>query len=101
MPYPYAGPKLRWLRTANYVPMDADASELSIDIDCPECRRTSFDFQMDGIVVRRSDWKGQKLFHLKQYSDSDAMYIPEPALEQLLSAGFTNLGYVEVGVIGG
>jgi len=99
VPFPYVGPKLYWLRTNARVPMDLDASGVEVETDCPLCKRKSYKFQRSGLVIRESDWNGEKLFHLSQYSNSSATYVVESALEEMISAGFTNMGYREVGVV--
>ncbi len=99
VPYPYVGPKLYWLRTSARVPVDLEASGVEVETDCPVCKRKSYKFQRDDLVIRRSKWKEQKLFHLTQYRDLSTIYVVEPALEEMISAGFTNLGYREVGLV--
>ena len=99
VPYPYEGPKLFWVRPTVLVPLDAKASGVRIEIDCPVCKRNSYEFQRTGVVIRQCEWNGEKIFRIAQYSDSAATYIVESALKEMISAGFSNLGYIEAGVI--
>ena len=54
---------------------------------------------MDGIVIPSSEWNGEKIFRIEQFGLSEATHVTETALHDLLSNGFSNLAYKEVGYI--
>lgn len=72
---------------------------MTMQVECVVCGQGRYQFKRSGLVIRRLDWNGEKVFHLAQYSALSATYAVESALEELVSAGFTNLGHREVGVI--
>ena len=99
VPFPYKGPKLHWLRPQAILSLDESRSEIRRQIDCPDCKQVLYEFKRSGLVLPKAEWNQEKIFFLKQYSKNKICYIVEPALKMLISAGFTNLGHREVGVI--
>lgn len=70
--FPYNGPKLSWV-----IPKEI--------------------IKLDGLVINREDWNGQKMFTIKQYKHK--IYVTEEGLSEIQSQGFKNYSYKEVGEI--
>lgn len=99
VPWPYTGPEFHWVRDQVYVPLNQDASGVTLEEKCDVCGRKDYTFRMDGIVIDRSAWDGQKMFEIEQFKPSGATFITEAALEEILGQEFTNFHYLEAGVI--
>lgn len=99
VPFPYTGPPLSWLICNQLIDLDERASGVQLEIDCDVCGTKRYSFKMDGIVIPRSNWSGQRVFRIRQFGPSAATYVTEDALHQIRAQEFTNLGYIEVGRI--
>ena len=99
VPYPYQGVRLSWAIGESMVNMDVDRSGTQLDSDCAQCGQRHYTFVRQGIVVPISEWHGQAVFLLKQFEKSGAMFVTEDTLQGLISAGFTNIGYMHAGTI--
>jgi len=99
VPYPYEGPELHWVRPRKRVRLNQEQSGVVLETYCSACKQSRYTFKREGIVIDQAAWKGCKMFRIKQFDPSDATYVTEDALELLSSKGFTNLGYLEAGMI--
>ncbi len=97
--YPYNGPKLYWVMPNEKVNLDIEKSKLEIKKDCSKCKRKTYKFKMDGLVIPKSEWNGKNIFHINQFGFSSATYVTEVALKKIMSQNFTNFWYKEVGNI--
>lgn len=97
--WPYTGPEFHWVRPQVHVPLNEKSSGVTLEIDCEFCGRRKYTFRMDGIVIDRPAWNGQKMFKIEQFKRSSATFITEAGLEEILGQKFTNFHYREAGVI--
>lgn len=95
--FPYNGPKLSWVIPKEIIKLDEEKSDVYLDIDCKECGSKRYKFRLDGLVINREDWNGQKMFTIKQYKHK--IYVTEEGLSEIQSQGFKNYSYKEVGEI--
>ena len=99
VPFPYTGPKLHWIMPTATIELNEKKSGVEIEIDCADCKKRNYTFRRQGIVIDRNSWKGQRMFRIKQFEPSAATFLSEEGLNLLNSGSFTNLGYIESGVI--
>ncbi len=97
--YPYEGPKLYWAISKNRVLLNEEKSGVKLEIDCKVCGQKDYTFKQKGIVINKSDWKGEKMFLVDQFGKSKATFVIEPFLKELIFQKFTNFTYMESGVI--
>lgn len=82
-----------------FISLDEEKSNVRLEIECPVCNQNKYTFKRTGIFIKKSEWAGQKMFRIKQYPKSRATFVTEEALQELIKQNFTNLGYIEAGVI--
>jgi hypothetical protein len=97
VPFPYEGPMLHWLKSVPYINLDINASGLEVKRDCDICGRFAYKFKMDDIVISKSEINDLKMFGIKQFWRSGAIYITERSLDEIMSNNFTNFRYYEAG----
>jgi hypothetical protein len=93
--YPYVGPELTWVKVIDSVSIDAATNNLAV-ATCTNCHRTKIGFKQTGLILSKSEWHGSKMFRVAEYSPTVA-YITEGGLDDLLTEGFSNLGFIEAG----
>lgn len=98
VPFPYKGPKIHWVMPYKHINLDNEKSALEIKSDCKVCNRLVYKFQLDGLLIPKSEWHGEKMFNITQYGDTPT-YISEDALQEILSQDFTNFNYSKAGII--
>ena len=99
VPFPYTGPRLYWAISQNRVLLNEKLSRVDLEIDCKVCGQKDYTFRQTGIVINKSDWKGEKMFEFVQFGKSGATFVIEPLLKEMIARGFTNFTYMESGVI--
>jgi hypothetical protein len=99
IPFPYQGPPLHWLICNELVGIDVAASGVRLETDCTVCRRKRYNFRMEGIVIDRREWSGQKTFRIRHFEPSAATYVTEEGRERIEQQGFSNFGYIDAGMI--
>ena len=93
--YPYVGPDLTWVQAAHSVSIDVAANKLAV-ATCSVCHRTKIEFKQTGLIVSKNELHGNKMFRIAEYSPT-VSYITEDGLDDLLTEGYSNLGYIEAG----
>jgi hypothetical protein len=99
VPFPYTGEKLSWIIPKKYISLNEEKSSVRLEIDCSVCKQKKYTFRRTEIQIDKEEWNENKIFLIEQYGKSSATFLTEKALEELKSAGFTNLGYIEAGTI--
>ncbi|MFZ5945748.1 MAG: hypothetical protein ACOYVD_16780 [Bacillota bacterium] len=97
--YPYQGPNLNWLIPKVTINLSIEKTKLNLETDCPECKLKEYEFKMDGIIIPKSELNGEKMFRIKQFGLSQATYVTEDGLQELLIKDFSNFWYKEAGYI--
>lgn len=99
VPFPYTGDELSWVMPKEYIRLNEENSSVKLEIDCPACKQKKYTFRRAGIQIDKENWDGSNMFRIEQYGKSSATFLTEKALEECRSAGFTNLRYIEAGII--
>lgn len=99
VPYPYEGPHLNWMMPQDMIDLDAEKNGLYFEINCPKCGYKKYNFRWDGIVIPKSEVDGVKMFRIRQFGLSDAIFLTEETLQEILAQGFTNFWYKEAGEV--
>lgn len=99
VPYPYMGPRLSWLMPRERIVLNENKSGVELLIDCDKCGQKKYAFATRGIVIDRQNWQGEKVFHIKQFGRSRAMFITETGVEVLNALGVDNVAFSEAGAI--
>lgn len=101
VPFPYNGPKLSWGLCESFVDLDMNASAVTVNESCRGCGRIAYTFRYDGIVIRRKDWRGQKMFRITTNGTSTATFVSEEGRMLIEHERFTNIAFSEAGEIVG
>jgi hypothetical protein len=99
VPFPYTGPKLTWCECNTFVNLDMRASKVALESSCPVCGDVRYTFRFKGIVIRRKEWHGEKMFRITTNGRSAATFVTEEGRRLLEDQGFTNLAFSEAGEI--
>ena len=99
VPYPYDGPKQWWVECNCFVDLDQKASGVKVETCCEACGRIEYTFRYKGIVIRKRDWRRQKMFRMTTNGRSKATFVTEEGRMLLEMAGFTNMMFSEAGEI--
>lgn len=94
---PYTGPELHWLQVTDRVPIDLDASGVSVRKECSVCGHISLTPKRTGLVLPKDQWQGQHVFGLEQFQRSIAVFVTEVAMEQMKH--LTNVSFSLAGSI--
>lgn len=98
-PCAYSVPAQRWMVCTGFIHLDRDASNVSIKLSCENCGRVKYTFCNRGIVVRRADWNGAKIFRLAENGPSFATFVTDEARREIESQGFSNVSFTLAGKI--
>lgn len=99
VPYPYPGPELRWLLPTKRIPLNEKESDVSVIIDCDDCGQKKYTFKVEGLVIDKTSWNGEKIFQIDQFNRSRAMFITEQAAEEMKALTISNIALSEAGEI--
>lgn len=91
---------LYWLIPRDIVEINIERSGVTLEVDCSVCMRRKYGFKSDGLIVNKDSLlDGVKIFTIKQFDRSAAMFVTQLAKEELLNFGFTNIEFTEAGRI--
>ncbi len=99
VPYPYEGPKLKWLIPTNRIPLNESKSGVKLLIDCDECKQKKYTFKAEGLHIDKNNWLGQNIFYIEQYTRSDAIFVTEEIRNIILKSKLSNITFSEAGII--
>ncbi len=97
--FPYFGPALTWIVPRFCVPLNTKKSHLEMESLCSSCGFVDWPFSRKNLVIDRQSWHGERAFEIEQFVPSGAIILTEEGLSMLQSAGLSNLGSHECGVI--
>jgi hypothetical protein len=97
---PYTGPTLWDINATKWCHLDHGKSGVTIAKECQTCGKTIYKKPpLSGrrLVVDPSTWTGEDIFHIYEYSG--ALFCTERVKNFVESSGFTNISFLEGGVI--
>lgn len=97
---PYDGPMLWDILPTNWCHLDHPQSRVSIEKECSRCGKIIYNtppWHQRHLVVDLETWNGEDIFHIYEYSG--AIFCTEPVKEFVIQTGFTNVGFLEDGII--
>ena len=97
--YPYAGPRLYWLRPKECFSLDVAASHLRRELECEQskCGLSQWKFKSADLVVSAAKSTSPPIFGLSQFNPGGMLFVSEKGKISLKAQGFQNLGFGLVG----
>ena len=99
VPYPYVSSQQVWGECNKFIDLDMAASGVDVRLSCRECGRVKYTFRKEGIVIRRKDWHGEKMFRIRTNGHSSATFVTEQGRQLIETSGFTNIAFSLAGEI--
>ncbi len=99
VPFPYEGPKLKWLVANRVVNLDEEINGIAIKRICTTCCRIYKTVKTNGIVIDQSNLGDASIFRIASNGRSDAIFVTEDAKLTIESHGFTNIAFREAGIV--
>ena len=97
----YRGPPLWDVIVKNWVHLDHYQSNVSIAYVCSTCGKVIYNLPPPRLprhlVIDTETWNGEEIFHIHEYSG--AIFCTEKVKEFVERSGFTNVSFIEDGVI--
>jgi Protein of unknown function (Gmx_para_CXXCG) len=97
---PYSGPSLWDVIPTSWCHLDLHRSNVSLDRVCSTCGKTIYTRPSSDqrfLIVDTATWNGEDIFRVYEYSS--AIYCTEQVKEFIENAGFTNVSFLEDGLI--
>jgi hypothetical protein len=98
VPFPYEGPKLKWLMPTKVVALDLEESGIPLLLECRSCGRKKYKFKTKGLVIPKANWHGVKMFRLAQFG-SQATFVTEEGKKVIEGLHVTNVTFKKAGII--
>ncbi len=98
VPFPYAGPRLRWCQPTAMVSLDMERSVVAVVSHCLECGDVRYTFRDNGIVIRKQEWKQKDIFRIAT-NGPDLAFVTEEGRRLIEEAGLTNIAFTDAGEI--
>ena len=97
--FPYTGPTLLWPDCYAVVDLDYKASHVEVERVCSTCERTHYTFRNSGIVIRRKEWSGEKMFRIRTNGKSAATFVTDEGRAEIEAARISNVAFTYAGEI--
>lgn len=97
---PYSGPLLWDVLPTHWCHLDHARSGVSVAHECLTCKKTIYStppWSQRNLVLDTATWNGEDIFHICEYSGG--IFCTEQVKVFIEDAGFTNVSFLEDGVI--
>jgi hypothetical protein len=98
-PYPNNGPKVMWVVCNSFVDLDMEASAVVVTESCSVCGKLNYTFRNKGIIIRRTNWNGERMLRITTNGSSLATFVSEEGRELIERQRLSNVAFSEAGEI--